>query len=297
MGRTIGVLVTRYIRVGLVEDNRLVAPPLVYPEEHSEPFDLKSLPMEEVLERAVELIVSAVGGGAVTAVGAGVPGIVRDGVIEESPNLPQAKGMRLREELQTALKARGVEVPVLVLNNAGALAAGIAATMGHMGRLIRVWTLGNGIGFGRYPHTEGVWEAGHSVVTLDPKERYCGCGGIGHLEGIMGIRAMRLRFLDLEPEEVFEAARAGDQRCAEFVRMWHRALAAATAGSVHLEGPGRFFIAGPNAPFVDIGLLTMLLQEMVTMSPLQGSMFEVVTAGNEVALIGAAVNAGMEAVR
>ena len=89
--------------------------------------------------------------------------------------------------------------------------------------MIRVWTLGVGIGYGRYPLTEGVWEGGHTVVTLDDKENYCGCGGRGHLEGIMGHRAMRLRFLDMEPEEVFEAAKTGDARCLEFERLWHRA--------------------------------------------------------------------------
>jgi glucokinase len=100
--------------------------------------------------------------------------------------------------------------------------------------------------FGRYPRGEGVWEAGHSVVTLDPKERYCGCGGVGHLEGIMGNRAIRLRFLDLEPEEVFLAARNNEARAVGFVKLWHRALAAATATSVHLDGPGRFYLAGPT---------------------------------------------------
>ena len=47
------------------------------------------------------------------------------------------------------------------------------------------------------------------MVSLDPKERFCGCGGVGHLESIMGHRAMRLRFLDMEPEEVFAKAREG----------------------------------------------------------------------------------------
>jgi len=72
-----------------------------------------------------------------------------------------------------------------------------------------VWTLGNGIGFGRYPAADGIWEGGHIVVTLDPNEKFCGCGGLGHLESIMGHRAMRLRFLDMEPEEVFAAAEIG----------------------------------------------------------------------------------------
>ena len=133
-------------------------------------------------------------------------------------------------------------------------------------------------------------EGGHSVVSLDPKERYCGCGGEGHLEGIMGNRAMRLRFLDMEPEEVFMAARQGDARAGEFVKLWHRALAAATATSVHMDGPGRFYLAGPNADFVDIGLVTQYLQDMVKMSPLQGSLFEIVHTSHDLALIGAAVS-------
>jgi len=78
---------------------------------------------------------------------------------------------------------------------------------------------------------------------------------IGHLEGILGNRAMRLRFLDLEPDEVFEQAQEGDARCGEFVKLFHRALAAATATSIHLDGPGKFFIAGLNAEFVDLELL------------------------------------------
>lgn len=102
---------------------------------------------------------------------------------------------------------------------------------------------------------------------------------------------MRLRFLDMEPEEVFANGRAGDARCDDFVKMWHRALAAATAASVHMEGPGKFFISGPNAKFVELGLLNLYLHEMVKMSPLQGSIFEVISASDEIGVIGAAVNA------
>ena len=171
------------------------------------------------------------------------------------------------------------------------MAAGIAATQGKLDKRIRVWTLGNGIGFGRYPWEEGVWEGGHCVISLDPKENFCGCGGQGHLEGLMGHRAMRLRFLDMEPEEVFDNARAGDARCDAFVKLWHRALAAATATSIHMDGPGKFFISGPNARFIDRGLLNIYLQEMVKMSPLQGSAFEVVSTSDEIGIIGAAVNA------
>jgi predicted NBD/HSP70 family sugar kinase len=126
------------------------------------------------------------------------------------------------------------------------------------------------------------------VVSLDPRERYCGCGGVGHLEGIMGHRAMRLRFLDMEPEEVFAAARHGDTRASDFCKLWHRALAAGAATSIHLDGPGRFYIAGPNADFVDLNLLGGYVQDMVKMSPLQGSYFEIVRNSHDLALIGAA---------
>ena len=134
-------------------------------------------------------------------------------------------------------------------------------------------------------------KAGHSVVSLDPREQYCGCGGTGHLEGFMGQRAMRLRFLDMEPDEVFANARAGDPRCVGFIKMWHRALAAATATSIHMAGPGKFFITGFNARHLDVNLLNQYLHEMVKMSPLQGYVLEVVPGGDDVAVIGAAVNA------
>jgi predicted NBD/HSP70 family sugar kinase len=224
-------------------------------------------------------------------VGVGFPGIIREGVVEESPNLQQIKGFRLRDALESAFASNGARVSVRVYNDADATAAGIAATRGVLHKLNRVWTLGNGVGFGRYPWSAGAWEGGHSVVTLDSKENFCGCGGRGHLEGILGYRAMRLRFLDLEPEEVFENAKKGDARCADFVTRCHRALAAATATSIHMEGPGPFYLTGPNVNWIDIGTLDRLVHDMVKMSPLQGSRFEVIPTNDELGVIGAAINA------
>ena len=288
MGRTIGVLATHYIWVGAVEGTSL-AGVRMYPEP-GQRLDLKSVPADEIIARIVEQIHVLREGEPVESVGAGFPGIVRNGIIDDSPNLGQLKGVPVQERLAAALKASGLDVRVTIMNDADALAAGIAATRGTLECLIRVWYLGDGVGFGRYPYGDGVREAGHSVVTLDPKERFCGCGGVGHLEGIMGNRSMRLRFLDMEPEEVFVAARHGDARTIEFVKLWHRALAAATATNVHLDGPGRFYVAGPNADFVDLGLLNTYLQDMVKMSPLQGSSFEIVQTSQDLALIGAAVS-------
>jgi len=173
----------------------------------------------------------------------------------------------------------------------------LASVHGKLDHMIRVWTLGVGIGYGRYPFTPGVWEGGHSVVSLDEKERFCGCGGRGHMEGIMGHRAMRLRFLDMEPEEVFEAAKNGDARCMEFKRLWHKALAAASATSIHMAGPGKFFISGTNVGFVDLPMLKDYMQQMVKMSPLQSYALEIVEDSAEIRVIGAAVTAEQAASR
>ncbi len=291
MPRSIGVLAREHIAVGLVEEHQVVAPVLVFPGKGDDPDALQAIPAEAIGERIREQIEQVGQGQDIDVIGVGFPGITREGIIEESPNLQQVKGLNLQAILSSASLKGGAPVPVRIFNDADVMAAGIAATQGQLDRSIRVWTLGNGIGFGRYPWTEGTWEGGHSVVTLDPKEHFCGCGGKGHLEGIMGLRAMRLRFWDMEPEEVFENARTGDARCGTFVKLWHRALAAATATSIHMDGPGKFFVTGPTARFIDLGLMGMYLHEMVKMTPLQGSIFEMISTSDEIGIIGATVNA------
>jgi predicted NBD/HSP70 family sugar kinase len=287
MAKSVGVLVMEHIAVGLVENNQLVGPVNLYPEKGTSLDALQSMPVENLGDCVRKQIEAVAKGQKIQAIGLGFPGVIRNGIIEDSPNLHQVKGFNL----QGALSARGLAAPIRIFNDADAMAAGIAATRDKLQKLIRVWTLGNGVGFGRYPWHEGVWEGGHTVVTLDPKESLCGCGGRGHLEGILGHRSMRLRFLDLEPEEVFANARSGDARCSEFATMCHRALAAATATSIHMDGPGQFYITGHNAKFIDIALLDRYVHEMVKMSPLQGSRFEVVPTSDEVGIIGAALNA------
>jgi glucokinase len=291
MSRTIGVVVSSRIVAGLMEDHKLVGELSRFP---SNPEDHEAL-LEHHFESLCNLITDQVMAlhpeGQIDAIGVALPGIIRGGIVEDSPNLAQLKGGNIAEALSGKFQSKGVVAPVKTMNDADAVAAGLAVTQGRMDRLLRVWTIGNGIGFGRYPYAPGVWEGGHMVVTLDPKETYCGCGGRGHLEGIMGYRAMRLRFLDMEPEEVFAAAKKGDTRCMEFVRLWHRGLGAATATSIHLGGPGRFYFTGINVRFLDLNLLKEYLWQMVKMSPLQSYALEVVPENSEVAVIGAAASA------
>jgi len=293
MTTAIGVVITEHIVAGRLEDQRLTGTPLRYPADTDELDALVAIPGGELVEMLANQIATLAGDGQgpVDAVGVAVPGIVRNNVVEDSPNLSQIKGMRLADELGKVLAARGINAPVHIANDADAIAAGVAATRGQLNKLTRVWTIGNGIGYGRWPYVEGVWEGGHVTVTLDPKEKFCGCGGVGHLEGIMGYRAMRMRFLDLEPEEVFANARQGDMRCREFVDLWHRALAAATASFIHLAGPGRFYFTGHNVGFLELPLLRSHLESMVKMSSLQSFSLEVLEPDDATALLGAGVSA------
>ncbi len=293
MPRSIGVVVSEHIAWGIVDGDSVVGDIVSYPAQGSGADLLNAMPTDELVGRIANEVKALAEGEPIAALGLAFPGIVRNGSIEESPNLHQLKGVPMAQVMCNALAERKIDcAKVGVSNDADVVAAGIAAKHGKLDQLVRVWTLGNGIGFGRYPVADGVWEGGHIVVTLDPNEKFCGCGGLGHLEGIMGHRAMRLRFLDMEPEEVFALAKtAEDPRCVEFALLWHRALAAATASSIHMSGPGKFYISGLNARFVNVGILNRCVQEMVKMSSLQGYVFEIVPKSDDVALVGAVVNA------
>ncbi|MGA7522697.1 MAG: ROK family protein [Acidobacteriaceae bacterium] len=295
MAKTIGVVMTTRVVAGLIEDNVLQGSLREFPENLDATNGLIEIPADELCKILCDAIAAVTPAGTkIDAAGVAMPGYVHQGVLLDSPNLPQLKGSHVCENIAAGMKARGVDVKLSVFNDADTVAAGIAATRGLLDRQVRAWTIGNGIGFGRYPWTEGPWEGGHMVVTLDPKENYCGCGGRGHLEGIMGHRAMRLRFLDLEPDEVFAAAKNGDRRCAEFVDLWHRALAAAIASEIHMEGTGRFYFTGRDIQRLELPRLKQHLYEMIKMSPLQNYTVEVLPEDAALAVIGAGVAALIE---
>ena len=292
MAKTIGVTLSERISAGLVVDHKLVGAVRRFPDEHEDEDALVELHTDALVEQICKQVMLAADGTKdLTAIGVALPGLVKKGVVEEAPNLPQLKGARIEELLTVQLRNNGINAQVTALNDADGMAAGLASAHGKLDSMIRVWTLGVGIGYGRYPFAKGVWEGGHTVVSLDEKERFCGCGGRGHMEGIMGHRAMRLRFLDMEPEEVFEEAKHGDARCLEFKRLWHKALAAASATTIHMSGPGKIFLSGFNVRFVDLPMLKDFMQQMVKMSPLQSYSFEIVEDSAEIRVIGAAVSA------
>ena len=298
MAKTIGVTLSEQVLAGLVVDHKLVGELQRFPADEDERDALIEMHTDALVQTICEQVMAAANGeNDLAGVGVAVPGLIKNGVVEEAPNLAQLKGARLQDLVGAQLRERGIKAPVTILNDADGVAAGLAAKHGKLDHMIRVWTIGVGIGHGRYPFAPGVWEGGHTVVTLDDKETYCGCGGRGHLEGVMGYRSMRLRFLDMEPEEVFEAAKAGDARCVEFKRLWHKALAAATATSIHMAGPGKFFLTGSTIHFLDLPMLKDYMQQMVKMSPLQSYSLEVVEESAGTRVIGSAVSAEQAAAR
>src|SRR6202030_3594000 len=109
---------------GLVENNQIAAAVKVFPEVGDARDALLSMPADRIAAKIAELVVSLNEGSSLSAVGVGFPGIIREGVVEESPNLQQIKGFHLREALENAFAASGRRVAVRVYNDADATAAG-----------------------------------------------------------------------------------------------------------------------------------------------------------------------------
>ena len=219
---TVGVIMAERLYAGLIvghqQQGELISmPPASETMDADDDNSMVEMHADAVFEAICKLVMQVAKGheGSLKAVGVAIPGLIRNGVVEEAPNMPQLKGARVEAKLAEGLAAQGLTVCVHIVNDADAVAAGLASKHDRMDHFLRVWTMGTGIGFGTYPVSDGAWENGHYVVTLDDKENYCGCGGRGHVEGIMGHRSMRLRFLDMEPEEVFAEAnkKDPDQRC------------------------------------------------------------------------------------
>src|SRR5436853_1568956 len=104
MGRSIGVLATRHLWAGIVEGTQLGAVRM-FPEAGQPQVDLKSLHPGEIVAKIRELIGAVLQGQAIDSVGAGFPGVIRGGVIQESPNLGQLKGTPIATDLREALRA------------------------------------------------------------------------------------------------------------------------------------------------------------------------------------------------
>ena len=109
MGRSIGVGMTNDITAGLIENHRLIGELRRYPEDPDELHGLVDLPTEELVDVICDLIVALKPEkDALDAIGIALPGIVRAGVVEDSPNLGQLKGAKISQKVEAVLHARGL---------------------------------------------------------------------------------------------------------------------------------------------------------------------------------------------
>jgi len=180
MAKFVGVTLSERVIAGLVVDHKVVGELRSFPEAHDDEYALVEMPAEEIVATLCGQVTAVAGeGGDIAAVGLGLPGLVRDGVVEEAPNLPQLKGARIAELIEAQLLGCGIKAPVTILNDADGFAAGVAAAQGKLDSMIRVWTLGVGIGFGRYPFAVGAWEGGDDgrQGALLRMRRARACGG------------------------------------------------------------------------------------------------------------------------
>src|ERR1700681_3296748 len=142
MSITIGALVTEHIAVAVVDNHQLADAIRRFPTQSDVSDTLETMHADEIVRRIAQEIELASAGKEVEAVGVGFPGISRNGLIEESPNLKQTKGLDLGEALTRLLNQKNISAPLRIMNDADALAAGIAATRGQLDKLVRVWFLG-----------------------------------------------------------------------------------------------------------------------------------------------------------
>jgi len=127
-----------HIAVGLVESHKVLGSVSIYPESVQSLDPLQSMPSEGIVDCIRQQVEKVARGEEVEAIGIGFPGIIKNGVIEDSPNFQQAKGFSLQAALSSALSGRLSGAHVHLFNDADVMAAGIAATQGKLNKLIRV---------------------------------------------------------------------------------------------------------------------------------------------------------------
>ena len=126
MAKTIGVILSERILCSLVIDHALQGTPLAFPADTDDESGLVELHTDLLVETICEQVRKVAAGATdIDAIGVALPGLIRNGVVEESPNLPQLKGARIAELLQIQLRSHGMLAPVTVLNDADGVAAGL----------------------------------------------------------------------------------------------------------------------------------------------------------------------------
>ena len=208
---------------------------------------------------------------AVVGIGISSPGPVDPwrGAVIETPNMgPEYRNVPLAEEMEKALG-----LPAYLDRDTNVAALGEMSFGAARGCADFVYlTVSTGVGGalvsgGRLFHGPdgSAGEFGHTPVNMDVR---CTCGGMGHLEGVLGGRGMALlaqeavrkgrsqflagvaahKAVDLiEGTDVAAGEAAGDPTCVAIMERGRRAFAIACVGFVDALNPSRIVVGGAIA--------------------------------------------------
>ena len=239
--------------------------------------------------------------GPVTAVGLTMPGTVdvEAGTTGVIPNIEgDWAGFRMAGPI-----ADSIGLPVHLINDARAFSLA-EATVGAARGLTTVvcLTLGTGIGGGvvigghlHRGHTGMAGEIGHQTVDPSPDALRCGCGNPGCLETLTQAEALCRRAGQPHVEAVFAAARAGDERAKEALRVEVAYLAIGMANAYMLLCPDAFVIGGGIAQAGDALRLPLLaeVRRRMTLDAPESIDIRLAELGPKAGAIGAALWARM----
>lgn len=204
--------------------------------------------------------------GTVIGVGIGAPGLIENGVVRCSPNLPGWKEVPLRRLLEDALA-----LPVVLENDANAVAYGEKSFGAGKGLdSILCITLGTGVGGGIILDGK-IWrgafgmagEVGHMVI--EPEGNRCSCGNKGCLETYASATAIVRKAMeavgsgdaswntvDLTTETLERFAGNGDITALRLFSDAGRYLGIGIASLLHILNPDAVIIGGGVARAWDL---------------------------------------------
>lgn len=259
------------------------------PEEVIEEIAKTTLAMLEKEEIAMDQCVG---------VGVGVPGTVdsKNGVVLYSNNI-KWENVELAKVIGSYLP-----IPVSIANDADCAALGEAVAGAGKGyQDVVVLTLGTGVGGGiildgKIYEGKGIGgsELGHMVIVENGEP--CTCGRKGCLEAYASATALkrdaqRATGKELEPKEIFEAAKAGDAALEEVVETYIRRLGTGVVNIINIFRP-QLFVLGGGVSEQGEELLVPLrkIMEENCFGGTKGELpeLEVAALGNDAGMIGAA---------
>lgn len=219
--------------------------------------------VENIVNQIIEIIKEL----NVDAVGIGIAGLVSNGIVYYSPNLPGINKLNLKKELNDKLK-----IPIIIDNDANMVAIGewqYGAGVGYH-NLIAI-TLGTGVGGGiiindkLYSGNGFAGEIGH--MTIDPNGPHCGCGNYGCIESFIGsnaiirkatqgikigIKTSLSKYADITPEIISKEAYNGDEFAKSIIEQIGYYLAIGVANLYSILDPDIIIIGGGVSKFGNI---------------------------------------------